>query len=64
MRGSKGNKEECAVASDERLRELEEKYEGFTVYEPEWWHFDYKDWRQYPILDLSFLQLRKKSHTK
>lgn len=25
--------------------------EGFTVYEWEWWHFDYKDWRQYPILN-------------
>ena len=24
--------------------------EGFTVYEAEWWHFDYKDWRKYPIL--------------
>ena len=23
--------------------------EGFTVYEAEWWHFDYKDWRHYPI---------------
>ena len=23
--------------------------EGFTVYEAEWWHFDYKDWREYPI---------------
>jgi D-alanyl-D-alanine dipeptidase len=23
--------------------------EGFTVYEAEWWHFDYKDWRKYPI---------------
>lgn len=22
---------------------------GFTVYEFEWWHFDYKDWRRYPI---------------
>jgi len=26
--------------------------EGFTVYENEWWHFDYRDWRRYPILDL------------
>jgi D-alanyl-D-alanine dipeptidase len=25
--------------------------EGFTVYEFEWWHFDYKDWRNYPILN-------------
>jgi D-alanyl-D-alanine dipeptidase len=23
--------------------------EGFTVYEAEWWHFDYKDWKQYRI---------------
>jgi len=23
--------------------------EGFTVYEAEWWHFDYKDWRRYRI---------------
>jgi len=31
--------------------------EGFAVYEYEWWHFDYKDWRQYPVLNLSFEQL-------
>ena len=23
--------------------------EGFTVNPLEWWHFDYRDWRQYPI---------------
>ncbi len=28
--------------------------EGFTVYEAEWWHFDYKDWRKYPLLNESF----------
>ncbi|MCI0702253.1 MAG: serine hydrolase, partial [Planctomycetia bacterium] len=28
--------------------------EGFTVYEEEWWHFDYKDWRKYPILNKTF----------
>ncbi|MBL8206947.1 MAG: M15 family metallopeptidase [Blastocatellia bacterium] len=31
--------------------------EGFTVNEYEWWHFDYKDWRQYPILNVSFAEL-------
>lgn len=31
--------------------------EGFTVYSYEWWHFDYKDWQQYPILNLTFEQL-------
>src|SRR2546428_3605076 len=31
--------------------------EGFTVYESEWWHFDYKDWRDYPILNVPFEKL-------
>ena len=31
--------------------------EGFSVYENEWWHFDYRDWREYPILDLPFAAL-------
>lgn len=31
--------------------------EGFTVYEAEWWHFDYKDWQQYPILNIRFDQI-------
>ncbi len=33
--------------------------EGFTVYEAEWWHFDYKDWKQYPIMNRTFEELRK-----
>lgn len=33
--------------------------EGFTVYEFEWWHFDYKDWEHYPILNITFEQLQK-----
>jgi D-alanyl-D-alanine dipeptidase len=33
--------------------------EGFAVYEPEWWHYDYKDWRQYSILNLSFSDIRQ-----
>ena len=28
--------------------------EGFTVYEAEWWHFDYQDWRQYGIGNVTF----------
>jgi len=27
---------------------------GFTVYEYEWWHFDFKDWRSYHIEDIPF----------
>ena len=35
--------------------------EGFTVYEFEWWHFDYKDWRKYPILNKTFEQLESQT---
>jgi CubicO group peptidase (beta-lactamase class C family)/D-alanyl-D-alanine dipeptidase len=36
--------------------------ERFNVFEYEWWHFDYKDWRKYPILNLTFEQLDEKNH--
>lgn len=28
--------------------------EGFTVYEYEWWHFDYRDWKAYAIQNIRF----------
>jgi len=31
--------------------------EGFNVIDEEWWHFDYQDWRSYPILNISFEDL-------
>jgi D-alanyl-D-alanine dipeptidase len=31
--------------------------EGFTVYEAEWWHFDYKDWQKYRIANVPFDQI-------
>ena len=37
--------------------------EGFTVYEHEWWHFDYKDWHEYPILNVPFEKLKFRSST-
>ena len=33
--------------------------EGFTVYEAEWWHFDYQDWRKYRIGNVTFEQIGK-----
>lgn len=33
--------------------------QGFAVYEPEWWHYDYKDWKEYPILNISFSEIRR-----
>jgi len=43
-----------------RLRDLLRaalEAEGFNVYEPEWWHYDYKDWRQYPIQNIPFSEI-------
>jgi CubicO group peptidase (beta-lactamase class C family)/D-alanyl-D-alanine dipeptidase len=37
----------------ELLRETMEA-QGFRVYANEWWHFDYQDWRLYPILNTTF----------
>jgi D-alanyl-D-alanine dipeptidase len=47
-----------------RLRDLLRaamEAEGFTVYENEWWHFDYKDWKQYPILNISFAEIKSRT---
>jgi len=51
-----------AGTADERtrrllLRQVMEK-QGFWVNPTEWWHFDYKDWGQYPILNVRFEDLK------
>ena len=38
------------------LRAAMERH-GFTVEPNEWWHFNYKDWQQYPILDIAFSEI-------
>jgi len=38
--------------------------EGFNVYLYEWWHFDYKDWRQYPILNVTFEHLSRQTKSR
>lgn len=55
------------TAEQRRLRDLLRaamEAEGFSVYEPEWWHYDYKDWREYPILDLDFSELESGRKSK
>jgi zinc D-Ala-D-Ala dipeptidase len=34
------------------------EHEGFTVYPQEWWHFDYKDWKKYPIQNIPFEEIK------
>lgn len=31
--------------------------EGFSVHPREWWHFDYRDWAEYAILDWTFADI-------
>ena len=50
----------CATPEAKYLREMLRsamESEGFAVYEPEWWHYDYKDWKQYPIQNIPFSKI-------
>lgn len=38
--------------------------EGYAVYPEEWWHFDYKDWQKYPILNVKFADLKLKKQQR
>jgi D-alanyl-D-alanine dipeptidase len=52
------------TAEERRLRDLLRtamEAEGFSVYEFEWWHFDYRDWKKYPILNISFAEIGKRT---
>ena len=31
--------------------------QGFSVNEHEWWHFDHRDWKEYPIINVRFEEL-------
>lgn len=41
------------------LRERMEA-QGFNVFSAEWWHFDYADWKKYPITNLHFDKIAPK----
>jgi D-alanyl-D-alanine dipeptidase len=50
----------CASSESSKLRDVLRaamEGEGFAVYEPEWWHYDYKDWKEYPIMNVKFSKL-------
>jgi D-alanyl-D-alanine dipeptidase len=55
---------QCATPEARRLRDMLRaamEAEGFAVYAPEWWHYDYKDWRAFPILNISFKDIDRAS---
>lgn len=47
---------ERAIKNRQMLIGIMSKY-GFTVYPSEWWHFDFKGWKDYELMDLSFEEL-------
>jgi zinc D-Ala-D-Ala dipeptidase len=49
------------TAEQRRTRDLLRRHmeaEGFAVYEFEWWHFDYRDWKTYRIQNVRFEDIR------
>ena len=48
--GYKGGTPEQRKARD--LLRMAMEAEGFTVYQNEWWHFDYNGWEAYPLLNI------------
>ena len=52
----KGGTAEQRARRDLLRAEMEK--EGFTVDPGEWWHFNYKGWEEYPILDVPFEEIR------
>lgn len=46
------------AANRDLLQQVMTKH-GFEILDTEWWHFDYKDWKNYPILDIPLEALLK-----
>jgi serine beta-lactamase-like protein LACTB len=40
-----------------RLLRTEMERGGFEIYEFEWWHFDFRNWENYPILNIQFSEI-------
>jgi zinc D-Ala-D-Ala dipeptidase len=48
------------TAAQRRMRDLLRRHmeaQGFTVYEFEWWHFDFRDWKSYRIGNVRFEEI-------
>ncbi len=34
---------------------------GFQIYDTEWWHYNFRDWKNFELMDISFEELKKRS---
>jgi len=60
---------ECAypdyTGGTQQQRELRDRLqawmeaEEFSVHPHEWWHYNFRDWQRYPVLDVEFADLRQ-----
>lgn len=49
-----------ATPESTRLRDLLAEAmtaEGFRIFPTEWWHYDFKDWKDYAVLDIEFKEI-------
>jgi len=49
------------TAEQRRMRDLlrnQMEANGFTVYDYEWWHFDFNDWKSYRIENIQFSEIK------
>ena len=60
-KGSRTNRREFAKLVGLGALRAAMEAEGFAVYKPEWWRYDYKDWKEYPILNIGFSGSKAKS---
>ncbi len=42
-----------AKKNRQQLKDIMER-QGFINYSYEWWHFDYRDWQKYPVIEINF----------
>ena len=51
------NLTEEQIANREKLRSIMEKH-GFKINSDEWWHYNLKDNKRFPLMDISFEELQ------
>lgn len=55
---SYANLPEQVIRNRDLLKNLMVRF-GFDIYADEWWHFDFRDWNKFPLMDISFDQLQQ-----
>ena len=48
-----------SIRNRERLEKVMVKY-GFEPFPTEWWHFDFRGWEAYPVMDVPFEKIRSR----